>query len=1576
MTLLTQTMQIMHTPKQSNRPYVNVRVKGKNFRGLYDTGADASCMSEDAFRSIPVDQRPVKKPDAIQRKFRAANGQDLQVRGLYDMTVTIQGKQVQHPFYVINNLSEAVILGMDFIKQRQFSFCPVQHEFYWTDQGPWTTGRMRTTKIERIEALSAQVIKVNLVTERGGRPEPGELSYGCVQVDQRPSLMGGPGLLKHNAHGQAWIEVINSSPFEVEISDKTEVGVFEKLSMEQVQMLDPVLVNTIAESKVKTSAPQAPSGEKRKFIIENLNLNVPADEKNDYVELIMAHHDVFSDNKYDLGRATTLMHDIELKDKNPVYVKQFKIPEAHQAEVEKHVLEWLKLGVIQPSRSKFNSPLFIVAKKDGGVRIVQDFRALNAQSVIDKYSMKDISECIGDIGKAGSTIFTTIDLTSGFWQMILKPNCRPYTAFTVPGIGQFEWVTSPMGLLGCPASFQRLVEAVVHGIRNIIVYIDDLLVHSKTHVEHRQQLTELFIRLRAHGLKANLKKCVFGSKDVAYLGFRLTPEGIRPGVDKAKVIERAQPPKNVHEVRQFLGLCNFFRSHVRNFAQVSAPLTALTRKDNPWKSGPLPPDALQSFQELKSCLTSGPIVDYPRANRPFALMVDAALGDDQNPGGLGAILTQINEKKEHCVIAYASRKLSAHEKNYTPFLLEMQACVWGIDHFSNYLRGRHFSLYTDHKPLTSLGKVHTRTLNRLQEIMNQYDFEIIYKKGVEMPADYLSRHAIDSVSWDTTHIIEQQKADPFLSALRKFVLNQELPTGTREQALIKFLGTDCFLENDVLWRRLKRQNEPSRVVLMTPRTLIPQVIKEAHGQLLTGHDGVFKTRERILLCYYWPNMDSDIKEHLNACEKCQLRKTHHAEPPLLLTPLPQTSEPNQRVHADLFGPLKTSGDGKKYILVMTDAFTKYVELVAIPNKEAATTASALFNRWFCRYGVPVEIVTDQGREFVNQLSEELFKLLGVLHTTTTPRHPQCNAQAEVANKTIAKYLNSFVNEATTDWELFLPPLMFSYNTSFHKSIQTTPFFLLHGVTPRLPAFPAPDLQRKFYGESDTAELHQRMLYARDLARRCNEVATDQMKVFHDAHSRSHDFKVGQWVLLDEHSFLHKNTKLAPKYSGPHYVLRVKPGNVVELKLKNGKHLIVNACRLKSYVFPLPDAQPEVPMETKEVPKTTPQPKLRKPRHPEAKIPLPEEDREEFLEERWSPWEPQRPAPDPVQIKMEPPDTPEPHPGPPEPPRAPPEVPRPRVGRPRAKRVFYEMVPDVPKPAEAPIPEDPSGARVTRSRARVLGQGNENMNAVYGSIQQVDNYIQVLEKRLRKINKWNKRKQLNYKLTGDTYLRPKEKNYVSCDPSFDLVGPVIPPPLVLPPIVPVVIPPALPAPVIDPVSSDSSDPSDVDSTDHSDPETEVEVEGAAGYQLADSDDSEVYFSPTPSSPVRTPRAPERARDLYPPAKFRAASLDFREYRGSIESARPSRSVARHPSPSPPDHHRKEHPVSKQPEKTGILGDFKDFVLGPQPSTSKGPARKPKGEPAPTERRTRAAGPATHPQGLPPSSRPTRGRGAKK
>ncbi len=233
--------------------------------------------------------------------------------------------------------------------------------------------------------------------------------------------------------------------------------------------------------------------------------------------------------------------------------------------------------------------------------------------------------------------------------------------------------------------------------------------------------------------------------------------------------------------------------------------------------------------------------------------------------------------------------------------------------------------------------------------------------------------------------------------------------------------------------------------------------------------------------------------------------------------------------------------------------------------------------------MPLDLITDQGKEFCAKLSDDLFKRLGTTHLTTSPHHPQCNSQAEVANKTIAKYLASFCDDSTLDWELYLAPLMFSYNTSFHWAIKTSPFFLTFGMEPRLPSLPTPHLRRKFYGESTSDDIIQKLLIARNVAHQNNEDSNDQARLQFDAKAAPHKFLPNQLVLLDEHSFLGKNQKLAPKWSGPHKI-------EIQLKHNNSKTFVYANC-LKPYFVTTKNSAtfPDVTTEKVTAPDPSPQP---------------------------------------------------------------------------------------------------------------------------------------------------------------------------------------------------------------------------------------------------------------------------------------------------------------------------------------------------------------------------------------------------
>ena len=262
---------------------------------------------------------------------------------------------------------------------------------------------------------------------------------------------------------------------------------------------------------------------------------------------------------------------------------------------------------------------------------------------------------------------------------------------------------------------------------------------------------------------------------------------------------------------------------------------------------------------------------------------------------------------------------------------------------------------------------------------------------------------------------------------------------------------NCFIENDILWKRVDR-NGTQTTVIVVPASIVKQLMSEVHGNIMYGHEGQYKTKERIIQSYWWPGMDNSINRHLKSCDRFQKTKKEKRQTTNFVSPLPQCTMPSQRIHMDLFGPLKTSGSGKKYIMCITDIFSKYVELVALPNIEADTVAPALFNKWLCRHVLPNEIVSDNGKEFCKSVVNKMLKLMSVTKTNTSPYHPQTNAQVEVCNKTIATYLRTQVSASTLDWELYMAPMAFAYNTSFHRTLKATPFKVTFGQEARTANF--------------------------------------------------------------------------------------------------------------------------------------------------------------------------------------------------------------------------------------------------------------------------------------------------------------------------------------------------------------------------------------------------------------------------------------------------------------------------------------------------------------------------------------------
>ena len=1062
------------------------------------------------------------------------------MRGSVTVPVTLNNKTITQNFSIIKDLDNQAILGSDFMQKNKIlldmesGIVSHKNESYGK-----TNIKIYPTSKTFIPENHHTKIKCLLTTEDSSFLHPGSTVL-TTRSELMPGVILEESLTKVLRHNVIFVVITNTNPYQVCVKPTMLLG---HVSDTASKMFIPVEEAKIASLNNTNNSGPIPtlSQEKAKYLTQNLNCPAEPDIRARYEQLILINHDCFAHDKFDLGFSDIVTHHIHMKNKQPIYTKQFRIPDAHQKEIVNHIEQLKSQNVIEECSSPYNSPVFCVQKKDGSLRIVQDLRKINAASYEDKYAIKDVTECIDMIGNADSSIFSTLDMASGFWQQNLSEDSRDMTAFTLPHINtQFRWTRTSQGLQGAPASFSRLTALVFRGIEKVITYIDDVFTHSQSHEDQLNILQACFDRMRKYNLKFNIKKCVFGADQVAYLGFQISKDGVSPATDKVAAVQKFQPPTTMKEVRAFIGFCNYFRRMVSNFSRIASPLIAMTKKNCVWKSGPLPDQALQSFNTLKQTLCSSPVIGFSRTGGQYILTVDASTT------GLGAILSQNFENTE-TIISYWSRTLRDHEKNYTPYMLEMTAVCSALEHYHENLFGKKTIVYTDHRPLLGTSTIQKKTINRLVEKMNIYNIDLRYKKGItNSGADYLSRNAQNEIMEIRQHdrfhtIIEQQRNDVLTNGIKLFLQNNILPPEERTKTLVLNLAPRCFLKDNLLWFVPPKLNI-SKAVLFTPISMTQIIIKNAHGTPMSGHWAVGRTVQRISESYFWPSLTKDVSNFITNCTACQKvqRPPTHAE----LTPWQPCSKPNERIHCDLFGPLK--GDGThKYVAVITDAFTKWTEVIPIPNKEANTIAKSIFEEWICRRGVMLQLITDGGKEFANKILEELCTLMQIKKHVVTAYHPQANGQVERFNRDMKKYLTTMLDD-TTDWVSYLKPLQFAHNTAINKSTMLTPHYLTYFDDPRLPN--CIDVPTITYSSSYSADSIRRMQYAYRLVYKNNADAREAYTSYYNKKTRTRQFELGDEVLItfpvDQHI---PNKKLASIWKGPFSITKICDKNILEVK---------------------------------------------------------------------------------------------------------------------------------------------------------------------------------------------------------------------------------------------------------------------------------------------------------------------------------------------------------------------------------------------------------------------------------------------
>ena len=409
----------------------------------------------------------------------------------------------------------------------------------------------------------------------------------------------------------------------------------------------------------------------------------------------------------------------------------YRLSPAEQKELEEQIADLLRHGFIRPSASPYGAPVLFVPKKDGRWRMCVDYRALNKQTIKDKFPLPRIDELLEQLGKA--RVFSALDLASGYHQIGVGENSIEKTAFRTSR-GHYEFIVMPFGLTNAPSVFQRLMNKIFAkelGVF-ILVYLDDILIFSENIEDHWQHLRVALGRLREAKLYGRIHKCSFLKDQVEYLGFDISKEGIKPSQSKVQAILEWPTPETPRDVRSFLGLCSFYRRFVRGFSNIAAPLTELTKERRQWQWRQ--DNEELAFQQLKIAMTTAPVLLFPDFGRQFVLTTDASLV------AVGGILQQ-DQGQGLQPLAYASKKLNNAETRYSAYERELLGIVWAIGQWRHFVEGRRFIVQTDHSSLRYLpnqAAVHRRVWKWVG-ILQGYDIDIQHIPGKKNPADSLTR---------------------------------------------------------------------------------------------------------------------------------------------------------------------------------------------------------------------------------------------------------------------------------------------------------------------------------------------------------------------------------------------------------------------------------------------------------------------------------------------------------------------------------------------------------------------------------------------------------------------------------------------------------------------------------------------------------------------------------------------------------------------------------------------------------------------------------------------------------------------
>lgn len=795
---------------------------------------------------------------------------------------------------------------------------------------------------------------------------------------------------------------------------------------------------------------------------------------------------LFLDPEEKLTYTTMVEGEIRTTTDKPIYSRSYPYPASLKEEVEKQIRELISNGIIRPSRSPYNAPVWVVPKKlDASgrkkFRMVVDYRKLNQVTIADRYPIPEISDILMQLGR--KKWFSVIDLKSGFHQIPLKKQDIEKTAFSVNN-GKYEFTRLPFGLKNAPAIFQRTLDDILrqHIGKICFVYIDDILVFSETESEHIKNIEAIFQTLQLANMKVQLDKSEFLKNEVEFLGFIISNHGIKTNPKKIEAVKNFPQPRTVKELRSFLGLSGYYRRFIRDYAKIAKPLTALLRGEE----GNLPKSqsgkklislnngAMEAFNKLKTALVSQDVVlAYPDFRKEFQLTTDAS------SYAIGAVLSQ-----EDRPIAFISRTLRKPEENYATNEREMLAIIWALQNLRNYLYGTaKIKILTDHQPLTHAlsNKNSNSKLRRWKAILEEYNYELQYKPGKSnIVADALSRAPQVNTMTLTQHsdnsssenLIKFANAPINVFKNQIFLLIDDVPTYKFDIVFPTYHRhtiTQSDYSDEDLVALLKRYLNPSVVNCINTdektlgglqrvypvhfsnykvkfsREVVIDLTDESaqEREILNEHKRAHRNGKenkiQILRKFYFPSMQAKINRIVKQCRVCKEQKyeRHPNRPILKATPIPEY--PGHIVHLDLFYI------DHKIILTGIDKFSKYAQAKIVKSRAVEDVKEPL-RELITSLGFPKQIVVDNEKTLAaasikfmleDQYGIEIHKAPPYISTT--------NGQIERFHSTLIEIIRCTKAEKTYDsFSDLLHQALYRYNNSIHTTTNLRPVEVFFG----------------------------------------------------------------------------------------------------------------------------------------------------------------------------------------------------------------------------------------------------------------------------------------------------------------------------------------------------------------------------------------------------------------------------------------------------------------------------------------------------------------------------------------------------